>query len=251
MNKLDAVFNKLRGLINSVFARGTITLVNDDTKMQSTQVKFLADEVLDGLERFQDYGFTSKPKVGAEALAIFFGGRRSNGAVIKVDDRRYRIKGLQDGEVAIYTDEGDKIVLKRGNKIEVTTNEFIVNAATKIRMVSPLVEIVASTKVDITSPDTNTTGKITAQNDITSLTKVLAQIGVFAGGYNPYVPGQPNLVKGKLSVVAEGASPGDIEAAGNVKDSVRTMAADRVIYNGHNHPETNGAGGTGTPNQPM
>lgn len=28
---------------------------------------------------------------------------------------------------------------------------------------------------------------------------------------------------------------GDIEAGGNVSDSVRSMAADRVIYDGHNH----------------
>ena len=28
---------------------------------------------------------------------------------------------------------------------------------------------------------------------------------------------------------------GDIEAGGNVRDQVRSMAEDRAIYNGHNH----------------
>jgi phage baseplate assembly protein V len=240
MNKVEYYFNKLMLLLNSVFSRGTITLVNDDTGMQSAQAKFLADEVLDNLPRVQDYGFTSNPKVGAEALAIFLGGRRSNGAIIKVDDRRYRLKGLKSGEVAIYTDEGDKIVLKRGNKIEVTTNEYVVNAATKITLASPVVEIQASSKVDITSPDTNTTGKVTAQQDVESKTKVLAQIGVFAGGYNPYVAGQSNVVNGNL------------EATGEVKDSKGTMEQIRSIYNGHTHPETNTAGGsTSSPTQQM
>lgn len=239
MKSMEAYFNKLRMMINSIFARGTITLVNDETNMQTVQAKFLADEDFDKMERFQDYGFTSKPKVGSEALAIFFGGKRSNGAILKVDDRRYRIKGLQDGEVAIYTDEGDKIVFKRGNKIEVTTNEFIVNAETKISLTAPNVEIIASTMVSIDSPITVASGQVHAAQ------------GVFAAGYNPYTPGQPNLVKGNLSVVAEGSSPGDISTPGEVSDASGSMSLIRSKHNSHKHNETNGAGGTSTPTVPM
>jgi len=42
--------------------------------------------------------------------------------VIAVEDRRYRTKGLAEGEVALYTDEdgsgGHRIHFKRGNIIE-------------------------------------------------------------------------------------------------------------------------------------
>lgn len=47
----------------------------------------------------------------------FLGGNRAQGLAVKVDDRRYRLKGLACGEVALYTDEGDKIHLERGNLI--------------------------------------------------------------------------------------------------------------------------------------
>jgi phage baseplate assembly protein V len=243
LKTLEHFFNKITIKLNSIFDRGTITLIDDTKKIQSAQAKFNGDEVLDGFERFQDYGFTSNPHPGSEGVAVFPGGKRSNGIIIKVDDRRYRLKGLEDGEVAIYTDEGDKIVLKRGNKIEVTTHEYIVNASTKISFVTPLFEVDAA--------NSNYTGKITAQNDIESAMKVLAAAGVFAAGYNPYVAGAPNVVKGKLTVIAEGASPGDIEATGNVKDTVGTMAGMRTTYNSHTHHENNTSGNTNGPNQAM
>jgi len=115
-------------------SRAVLSLVSDATGMQIVQVKLLNGEVRDGIERVQNYGFTSVPHAGAEAIFLSLGGDRDHGIVITADDRRYRINGLQGGEVAIYTDEGDKIVLKRGNVIEIT-------AATKIRMVTPLLEV--------------------------------------------------------------------------------------------------------------
>jgi phage gp45-like len=47
------------------------------------------------------------------------GGDRNNGVVVAVGDRKFRLKGLQGGEVAMYTDEGDIIIMKRGHNIKV------------------------------------------------------------------------------------------------------------------------------------
>lgn len=92
--------------------RGVLALVNDAAKMQAVQVKLLDGEVRD-LERFQNYGFTNHPQVGAEVAAVFVGGNRDHGLVLAIDDRRYRLKGLQAGEVAIYDDLGAVIKLSR------------------------------------------------------------------------------------------------------------------------------------------
>jgi phage baseplate assembly protein V len=103
--------------------RAVLTMADDDTLLQQLQARLLGEELLDGLERFQQYGFTSVPHAGAEAIALSIGGNRSHTVIINVDDRRYRLKGLEGGEVALYTDEdqdeaGCRIVLKRGNRIE-------------------------------------------------------------------------------------------------------------------------------------
>lgn len=109
-------------------ARGIVRLVTDGGGLQLIQVGLMANETRANVERMQEYGFTSVPLPGAEAAVIFVGGERGHGLVIAVDDKRYRLKGLQGGEVAIYTDEGDSIILKRGNNIEVNTLTLNINA---------------------------------------------------------------------------------------------------------------------------
>jgi len=103
------------------------------------------DETINDREYFQHYGFTSRPKAGAEIIVI-----REGNHIIAVasDDRRYRI-ALEEGEVAIYTDEGDKIHLKRGRKIEVaggeevtiSTKAAVVTASTSCQVNSPLINL--------------------------------------------------------------------------------------------------------------
>lgn len=98
--------------VNLMVARGVLALVNDAAKMQGVQVKLLSGEVRD-MERFQNYGFTSQPHSGAEVAAVFVGGNRDHGLVLAIDDRRYRLKGQQGGEVALYDDLGHIIKLSR------------------------------------------------------------------------------------------------------------------------------------------
>lgn len=112
----------LKRRVALIVARAIVRLSNDDTLLQSLQVECLQGEVQDSVERVQEYGFTSRPQDGAEAVVVFPNGNRGHGLVIAVDDRRYRIKGLQKGEVAIYTDQGDNITLKRDGNIEVVSS---------------------------------------------------------------------------------------------------------------------------------
>lgn len=101
------------GRVRGMIARAVLNLVNDATKLQAVQVTLLADQVPDDVEHFQHYGFTSVPHAGAEGIALAIGGSTGNTVVINVDDRRYRLKALPDGEVALYDDLGHKVHLTR------------------------------------------------------------------------------------------------------------------------------------------
>tara|TARA_R110002074_G_scaffold253081_2_gene425061 strand:- start:8623 stop:9120 length:498 start_codon:yes stop_codon:yes gene_type:complete len=96
-----------------MLARGTVTAVNDTRLMQTLSLDLTADEFKDDVERFQDYGFTTNPPPGLEALVAFVGGNRSHGIVLAVGDRQFRLKGLASGEVAIYDDQAQVIYLRR------------------------------------------------------------------------------------------------------------------------------------------
>lgn len=109
---LDAIGRLYRRLL-MVFGRALINAVNDGGGLQLMQIQLGKDEIRDGTPRFAEYGFTSNPKPGARAIAVFMGGDRSNGAVVATDDPRYRPTGLKSGEVVIYDDLGQKVYLTR------------------------------------------------------------------------------------------------------------------------------------------
>lgn len=226
-DQLDAFLAPMRRRISLMVSRAVIKLVNDQGAVQLNQLLLLKDEIRDDVERFQQYGFTSVPKPGAEALVCFVGGDRQHGVVVATEDRRFRIKNLQPGEVAIYTDEGDKIHFKRDRTIEVTTQTLTVNCQTaeitasesasvdspEVLVTCDQATVDASTSVDITSP------AVTADTPLLTVTGLISCAGIGAGA--PPVSGK--------AVVA-----GALEAS-SVKDSVGTLSALRTAYNSHVH----------------
>lgn len=137
-------------LLTRLLARGTVVLAHSATKLQSLQMRLTAGEVNDDMEHFEPYGFTSHPLAGAEGIATFLGGDRSHAVVLVVADRRYRLKALAPGEVAIYTDEGDKVHFKRGRIIDIETSTL---------------NIRASTAINLDTPTLTQTGQIVSQGD--------------------------------------------------------------------------------------
>jgi phage baseplate assembly protein V len=114
---LHRTLGPVRRRIALMISRAVLTMADDTTLLQEVQVKLLGEETLSRLERFQEYGFTSVPHAGAEALALSLGGNRSHTVIVSMDDRRYRLTGLTDGEVAIYDDRGQKFHLTRSGAV--------------------------------------------------------------------------------------------------------------------------------------
>lgn len=128
MSAMARMMKPLADRVRLMVGRAIISAVNDGAKLQTLQVELLADEVQDKVERFQNYGFTSVPFPEAEAVLVFPGGLRSHAICLAVDDRRYRLTGLAEGEVGLYDDQGQVILLKRDGILIETTKPLTVRA---------------------------------------------------------------------------------------------------------------------------
>lgn len=134
---------RLRGMVG----RAVVAVVNDALRVQGMQVQVLAGNVREA-ERFQNYGHTSVPHAGAEAVVLSVGGSSDHGVVICVDDRRYRLLGLADGEVALYDDLGQRVHLTRaGMVIQGAGLPITITDAPSVKMDVPVVHFTGDATV--------------------------------------------------------------------------------------------------------
>lgn len=121
--EFDRRMRRAMGSIRQAF-RVKLTRVNSELPVQQFQAKGLNGEMLQDAELFQQFGFTSVPPAGAMAVAIPLGGQTSHTIVVATEHAAYRIQTLKSGEVAIYSDEGARVVIKKGRVIEVDCEEY-------------------------------------------------------------------------------------------------------------------------------
>ena len=139
--------------------RAVVTMVTDSLQRQGLQLKVLADETADDVERFQNYGHTSVPPAGSEAIVLGIGGARAGLVAIAVEDKSVRPKDLEAGDNCLYHLEGHRIILRKDGLLELEAKTVIINASEKLTMISPDTEIQGPLHV---------TGPITSDVDVTA-----------------------------------------------------------------------------------
>ncbi|SAZ06111.1 phage baseplate assembly protein V [Citrobacter amalonaticus] len=150
-SRIDSRINTALNRIRKVF-RGVLVRVNSTGGVQTVQAKGLAGESLQDAELFQHYGFTSNPLKGTMAVVVPVNGKTSHSIIIATEHATYRLKELKSGEVALYTDEGSSIILKRGRIIEVNCDEYIVNARNKYQVNTVNYGVTATDKAEFETP---------------------------------------------------------------------------------------------------
>lgn len=164
---IPKIIQKLLGLLS----RGTVSAKDGSKPMRTIQAMLLDEDVRDHVEHFEPYGFTSEPHINAEALIASLGGERDHSIAVIIADRRYRLKALKDGEVALYDDLGRCVFLKRDQVlIEAVDAPVLIHTTGSLSAdVGTVATIKAGEKIVLDSPTVECTGSVLARGDITDL----------------------------------------------------------------------------------
>jgi phage baseplate assembly protein V len=151
INALNALLNPIRRRVRLMISRAVLNAIDDGSGLQLVKVKLLDGEIRDGVERFQNYAFTSVPLSGAEGIAACVSGNRDHAVIVAMDDARYRITGLQAGEAAMYTHmdkqaHKHRIIFKNDGSIEVLAKNITLKATETVRIEGDKVHLHAATE---------------------------------------------------------------------------------------------------------
>lgn len=196
--------------IQTLASRGRTTVAAEEAQgVQMVQYQQWNEaQLADRVPSVQLFGFASSPPVGTDHFIVSPSGDVSGAIAIASNNQALRPRGLAEGEIKIYDSRGQSIFIRANGSIEITANS-------KVMITAPEVEVVASTKVTLNTPQTNLTGNLsvagnmaiegvstmkgslTADGQITSHTQVTANginlsthvhSGVQQGGFTTAAP---------------------------------------------------------------
>ncbi|EGP7733723.1 phage baseplate assembly protein V [Salmonella enterica] len=221
MQIISQRINQALARIRQAF-RVRLSATDSATAVQRIQAQGVGNESLQGAELFQHYGFTSHPQPGTMGIVLPLGGVSSHGIVIATEHGAYRLKSLKPGEVALYTDEGAKIVLRRGKLIEADCETFRVNC-TDFEVNCDTWAATANDAATFTTPELSTSEKLTAQGLISGNSGMSVK-----GGDGSRFEGNLNQTGGSFK------TDGDVSTA-------------KTSLNDHQHPRGHDGAPTGGP----
>jgi phage baseplate assembly protein V len=108
-----ASIERLYRRVRMALAPGRVTATNDAGTVQKLQITLGDGQVVDAVPAVYIYGLAMRPHPGADVVFLANGGDRGDGCIVAVNDQRYRLTGLAEGEVCLHDDIGHKVYLSR------------------------------------------------------------------------------------------------------------------------------------------
>ncbi|CQG95212.1 phage baseplate assembly protein [Yersinia enterocolitica] len=135
--------------IKMILGIGRVTASSDSGSVQTVQYQTPL-EVRSDTPRLAEFGFSSGLPAGTDVVIGFLGGDRSSAVIIGSNHQSFRHVGLNSGETVIYSQWGQYVklteagIIIEANDQPVTVNnttEVTINAAEKVRLNTPLLEV--------------------------------------------------------------------------------------------------------------
>lgn len=164
----DGIMQRLMARIKNAIGTGIVT--GATTGM--LQIKTATGRTNDRIKRIHNYGFMSRPLVGAKTYNLFIGGVTARGFTVNVEDERYQI-ALQPGEVAMLDD--------KGNLVHFTQSGIKIESMARLEVVSASETHITATQVTVNAETSTFSGNVEIGGDLAVAGRVGGQSGTFGG----------------------------------------------------------------------
>ncbi len=114
------LINELKKAVRLMVGKCIIEAASKASDGVNADIMLLGNERHYGLRLMQHYGFASVPNADSEGVALFVGGARDNGVVIASQCDASKIPALEKGEVALFSEFGQSVILKKDGSVSVT-----------------------------------------------------------------------------------------------------------------------------------
>lgn len=202
--QIQRLLSPLARRIRLMASRAMVRLVMDAPGVQKVQVSLLEGEAGDNVDRLQQYGFTSVPHPGAEGVFLSLNGSRDQGVVVVVDDRRFRLKGLSGGEVAVFDDLGHAVILNRdGIRIDGAGHPVRVFNSPHVLADTPLFEVTGNLKVGggiVAAGSASVGGDVMAAGSVSDLGGSHGSVGDLRNAHNAHLHPENNAPGGNTGL---------------------------------------------------
>lgn len=184
--------------VQMLFGRARITFVDDSGPVQIMQVKMSDFETPDNRYRLAEFGLSSNPPVGSDALALHVAGDRTGGAIFATNHQPSRPKGLAPGETMLYSQDGKYVYLTAsgGIVVEAKGQSVVVNDASAVTVnASTTVTLNAPQQIIANTPLLKCSGDII--DNYGSNARTMAQMRAI---YNGHIHPVPNVQGGSSTI---------------------------------------------------
>lgn len=148
------IVGKIQNRIQLMIGRALLQAVNDSTEIQLVKLSGLDNEVTEGVEHIQAYGLTSNAPSGSEMIVLYPGGRREDGIVVAIGNGTNRPKGLESGEVSLWSKFGQAVKLNKDAEIEIGGNADFAVAFNDLKIAFDSLKLTVNTHTHICAAPT-------------------------------------------------------------------------------------------------
>jgi phage gp45-like len=162
MNIESLIHQALRPIytrFSQIIARGCVTTMDKET----LQIEFQKEDVQEGIERIEPFGFYSNPGEDSEALILFPDGYRSSGVAIALTQKTLKKPTLPSGAASMVAADGTAVTVEDGGKISIKNgqDELISILVQLIDSINSLCIMIPTVQANLPCPTGAAAGPIT------------------------------------------------------------------------------------------